>query len=160
MFGVDSLPKKNWEIEQEKYGIAKEISDAKKQKEMDIISMNSIYLKLEDPFEQIQREFAKSDSLYGIDIDTVAILAQSENYNDFQNIDQMIYLHHFGKYLPKKGRNVDDEFKEDLKQEEPLVPDVDLMEDDSKKKKRKLWPFGKINKKSNDEQSEDSEEEE
>ena len=160
MFGVDSLPKKNWEIEQEKYGIAKDISDAKKQKEMDIISMNSIYLKLEDPFEQIQREFAKADSLYGIDTDSVAVLAQSENYNDFQNIDQMIYLHHFGKYLPKKGRNFDKELKEDLKEEEPLVPDVDLMEGGSQKKKRKLWPFGKTNKKSNDEQSQDLEKEE
>ena len=158
LFGADSLPKKNWEVEKEKYGIAKEISEEEKLKEMNIISMNSIYKKIEDPFEIFHREFADSDSIYNID--STAILAQNNNYNDFQNVDQMIYLHHFGKYLPGKGGNRD-EFKEDMKQEEdPIISDVDLEDGQTPKKKRKFWPFGKKNKKSKDDNTENSGEEE
>jgi hypothetical protein len=68
----------------------------------------------------------------------------------------MIYLHHFGKYIPKRAGNQDEMIIED----EPLVPDVDLIEDDSQKKKRKLWPFGKKRKNSKNDQTEDSGEEE
>ncbi len=118
---------------------------------MDIISMNSIYLELEDPFEQFQREYAESDSIYAID--TAAVLAQGSKHNDFQNIDQMIYLHHFGKYLPKKGGGKD-VFKEDMKQEEaPLISD----ENKPQKKKKKLWPFGRKNKKADGDIVDDTE---
>ena len=158
LFGSDALPRKNWEVDKEKYGIAMDIPEQKKLKEMRIISMNSIYNEIEDPFEQFRREFVESDSMYSMD--SASILAKSDNYNDFQNVDQMIYLYHFGKYIPKKGGNRD-ELKEDMKQEdEPLVPDVDLIEDDSQKKKRKLWPFGKKRKKSKNDQTEGVNEEE
>ena len=158
LFGSDSLPRKSWEVDKEKYGIAKDIPDPRKLKEMRIISMNSIYKKIEDPFEQFQREFDKSDSSYIIDSSDV--LVQNQNYNDFQNVDQMIYLHHFGKYIPRKGGNRD-ELREDMIQEdEPLVVDVDHTKDESKKKKRKLWLFGKKKKKSNNDQTEDTGEEE
>ena len=146
MFGEDSLPKKRWEVEKEKYGIAKEIPEQQKLKEMRIISMNSIYKKLEDPFDQFQREFARADS--SMYIDSAAVMAKSQNYNDFQNIDQMIYLHHFGKYLPKKeaGRDL---LKEDLKVEEkPIIDEESLVEEEPKSKKKKLWPFGKKKKNS------------
>jgi len=142
LFGADSLPKQKWDVDKEKYGIAKEVSDEKKNSEMQIISMNSIYNKIEDPFEIFQREFAESDSM--IYIDSASIMAKSQNYSDFQNIDQMIYLHHFGKYLPRRG-GIGDQIKEDLKQEEPIV--TDELEEEAPKKKRKLWPFGKKNKK-------------
>ncbi len=156
LFGADSLPKKNWEVEKEKYGIAKEIPDEKKLKEMRIISMNSIYKKIEDPFEQFQHQIASSDSM--IYIDSADVLARSRGLNDFENIDQMIYLHHFGKYLPRKS-GLSDGIKEDLKEEEPVISEED-MEDASPKKKRKIWPFGKKNKKSKKDQSEAEEEEE
>jgi hypothetical protein len=138
LFGADSLPKKKWDVDKEKYGIAKEISDEKKMNEMQIISMNSIYKKIEDPFAEFQRIYAESDS--DIYIDSVAILADSKGYNDFKNIDQMIYLHHFGKYLPAKntagGRALRDTIKEDMQQEEaPLIKD----EDEEPKKKFRLF---------------------
>lgn len=155
LFGADSVPKRKWNIEQEKWGIAKEISDSRKEKDMAIISMNSIYKKIEDPFEQFQREYAGADSTFVMD--SSAVLAQSRGDNDFQNIDQMIYLHHFGKYLPKKGNSLDEEITEDLKQEEdePLVSELDSEVEGSQKKKRKLWPFSKKDKKSKDEQTEE-----
>ncbi len=146
LFGADSLPKKNWEVDKEKYGIAKEVPYQKKLDDMRIISMKSSYKKIEDPFEQFQHEFANSDST--VYIDSASVLAQSRGYNDFQNIDQMIYLHHFGKYLPKKGGNRD-EFKVDLNQlEEPPISEEALEEEQAPKKRRKFWPFGKKNKKS------------
>ncbi len=149
LFGPDSLPKKNWEVDKEKYGIAKNIPTQKKLKEMRIISMNSIYKKIEDPFESFQREFAESDGMTYPD--SAAILAQSQTDNDFQNIDQMIYLHHFGKYLPKKGE-ARDQLKEDLKEEEqPLIQDENINEESGTKNKKKVWPFGKKKSKSRNE---------
>ncbi len=157
LFGTDSLPKKRWEIDREKYGIAKDIPDQKKRKEMRIISMNSIYKKLEDPMDRMA--LAESDSaLAAIQVgDTTGATAQSEAFNDFDNIDQMIYLHHFGKYLPKKGGSTD-EFKEDLMQQEaPLVDESSDNVEETPKKKRKLWPFGKKGKKTGDGNPEGSE---
>lgn len=154
LFGPDSLPRKNWEVDKEKYGIAKEIPDQKKLEEMRIISMNSIYKKIDDPFEMFNREYAEADST--MFIDSATALAKSEDFNDFQNIDQMIYLHHFGKYLPRRGAS-GDAIKEDLKQEEPVISEE--VEEDQPKKKRKLWPFGNKNKKSKNDEVEASEEE-
>ena len=153
LFGDDSLPRKNWDVDKEKYGIAKDIPDQMKLKEMRIISMNSIYKKLEDPFENFQHQIAEYDYDSMIYIDSAAIMAQSQNYNDFQNVDQMIYLHHFGKYIPKKGAGRD-MFKEDLKQDVPLISEEDMEDGKEPKKKRKLWPFGKKKNKANEDQSE------
>ena len=145
LFGADSLPKKNWDVDKEKYGIARDIPDHKKLREMQIISMNSIYKKIEDPFASFQRVYAEADSM--VYMDSAAILADSKGYNDFKNIDQMIYLHHFGKYLPAKntagGRSVKDTFKEDMEQEErPLIQDDEVEET---KKKFRLFNRKKKN---------------
>ncbi len=156
LFGPDSLPKKNWDVDKEKYGIAKEVSDQKKLKDMRIISMNSIYNKIEDPFAQFQRTFAESDT--AIYIDSAAVLSASRGDNDFQNIDQMIYLHHFGRYLPSKnsGNAISDDelLRQDLMQEEdePLIQEE--QEGQPKKKKRGL--FGLFRKK--DKNTQDTEE--
>ena len=70
----------------------------------------------------------------------------------------MIYLHHFGKYLPRRAR-VSDQIQEDLKEEE--APVEESLEEEEPKKKRKLWPFGKKNKeaKNDDETSEEADSE-
>jgi hypothetical protein len=152
LFGEDSLPKKTWKVDKEKWGIAKEIPEQKKLKDMRIISMNSVYKKLEDPFAEFQHQYANGDS--SVYIDSAAVLAQGTEYNDFQNVDQMIYLHHFGKYLPKKGPLEDDLLKEDMKSEdEPLITEEDPSVDERPKKKKKLWPFGK--KKAKEDQAEE-----
>ncbi len=151
LFGPDSLPKKNWEVDKEKYGIAKDISYQKKLREMRIISMNSIYKKIEDPFTQFQHQFAEADSMTYVD--SAAVIADSKGYNDFENIDQMIYLHHFGKYLPAKNNMADmNALKEDMKsEEEPLIKEEPQDEDKPKEKKR--WGiFGKKKKKTNDDE--------
>ena len=121
----------------------------KKLKEMRIISMNSIYKKIDDPFEPFPRELAESDGMAYPD--SAAISSPVEYDNDFQNIDQMIYLHHFGKYLPKKGES-SDLLKEDLKEEPaPIITEDNTDEATDVKKKKKVWPFGKKKAKSGDE---------
>jgi hypothetical protein len=152
LFGADSLPKKNWEIETEKYGIAKNIPYKEKENEMRIISMNSIYKKIEDPMEIFKKAYPKPDSIYGEDIPQE--LVQTSMYEDFQNIDQMIYLHHFGKYMPKKDENRN-KLEDDLK-EEPLIAD-DEQEGEVPKKKKRSGLFGKKNRKSKADQTEDEE---
>lgn len=153
LFGADSLPVEKWDVDKEKYGIAKDIPVEKKLDEMRIISMNSIYKKIDDPYEIFNRQYAGDTTIL---LDSAAVYADSQNYNDFQNIDQMIYLHHFGKYLPRKGGS-DERLREDLRPEEPLV--TDELEEEKPKKKRKLWPFGKKNKKSKADNSEETGEE-
>lgn len=156
LFGPDSLPKKNWEVEKEKYGIAKHISKNKKLKQMRIISMNSIYKKLEDPMDQFQHDLSATgpDQIQ----DTTMAIAKGGEYNDFQNVDQMIYLYHFGKYLPKKNMEGDFDMKEDLKDEKPLI-ESSADEEVKPRKKRKLWPFKKKNKKKKADSAPASEEE-
>ena len=153
LFGPDSLPKQKWDVDKEKYGIAKEIPVEKKLDQMRIISMNSIYKKIEDPFEMFRREYAGDTTIL---LDSASVYADSKNFNDFQNIDQMIYLHHFGKYLPRRGTS-DEAIREDLKQEEPLVSDE---VEEKPKKKRKLWPFGKNKKKKSSEEDPEAEDNE
>jgi hypothetical protein len=144
LFGADSLPKQVWGLDQKKYGIAKNIPDWKKRSDMRIISMNSIYKQIEDPFAQFSGALAESDST--IVIDTAAVLAANRPDKDFQNIDQMIYLYHFGQYLPARNRNDWEEIKDDLVEEdEPLIQDE---EEEEPKKKRGLFGIFRKNKKS------------
>jgi hypothetical protein len=157
MFGPDSLPKKNWEVEKEKYGIAKEVADAKKIREMRIISMNSIYKKIEDPFAEFQRMYAENDGEIQ-PVDSISILSASRGDNDFQNIDQMIYLHHFGKYLPSKNSNNDDFIRQDMQieeEEEPLIQE----EQEPEKKKKGLFGIFRKKDRSNQEEDQSSDEE-
>lgn len=149
LFGADSLPKKNWEVDKEKYGIAKEVSNQKKLREMRIISMNSIYKKIEDPFAQFQRFYPETDSI--IYIDSAAVLSASRGDNDFQNIDQMIYLHHFGKYLPGRNNDSMEELKRDMiEEDEPLIEEET---EEPKRKKKGLFGFGKKKKNQSDEET-------
>ena len=159
LFGPDSLPKKNWEVDKKKYGIAREVSDAQKLKEMRVISMESVYKKIEDPMERFQRERMEAIASAAdttMMLDSAAVMARSRGEEDIKNIDQMIYLHHFGKYLPRRGGGIQDDLREDLKPEEK-EQEVEQSEDQAKpEKKRKLWPFGK---KKKNRQEADSEEE-
>lgn len=151
LFGVDSLPKKNWDVDKEKYGIAKEVADQKKLREMRIISMNSIYKKIEDPFAEFQRSYPETDSM--IYIDSAAVLSASRGDNDFQNIDQMIYLHHFGKYLPGKNNDSMEDLRRDMiEEEEPVIQGE---EEEPKKKKKGLFGFMKKKKNQSEEAATD-----
>ncbi len=156
LFGTDSLPRKNWDIEKEKYGIAKNIPYKEKVDEMRIISTNSIYKKIEDPMDLFKKAYPKSDSIYSID--SISIIVHNQPNNDFQNIDQMIYLHHFGKFMPQRS-DPQDKLKEDLK-EEPLISDDEPEDGEIQEKKKKFGLFGKKNRKSTTDPSEEEDSDE
>lgn len=143
LFGPDSLPVDKWKVDKEKYGIAKAKPYNRKLQELRTISMISVYKPLEDPFEQYRRQYAESDS--GMVIDSAAVLAKSRGENDFQNIDQMIYLHHFGKYLPSKT-SAEEQIKEDMKIDEPLIKEESEETEATKKDKKRKGLLGKKNK--------------
>ena len=149
LFGPDSLPKQNWEVAKQKVGIAEEIPYRQKWNDLRTISMESIYLPIEDPFAQYQTEFAEADS--SASIDSLAIL--TDYYDDFENVDQMIYLYHFGKYLNRRNIPGFDP-KEELVEDEPLIDSSVLEEDGAPKEKKKLWPFGKKKKQKQEEKGE------
>jgi hypothetical protein len=148
LFGPDSLPRQTWDIDKQKVGIAEVVADNRRWSGIDIIPMQSVYIPLEDPFAQYQTEYAEADT--AVQVDSLAVL--SNYYNDFENVDQMIYLYHFGKYINRRTIDAFDP-AEELKDEEPLVEASDLEEEPVKEKKG-LWPFGK-RKKTKEEQSTD-----
>jgi hypothetical protein len=133
--GEDSLPKGGWEVDKQKVGIAEEISDRKKEKMMATVSVESIYLPLEDPFAAYAAQYASGDTLNLMD--TAAFMSQTFADADAYNIDQVIYLHHFGKYFPQR-KSEQEELEEDLKPEE-----IAAVAEEQEKPKRKFWPFGK-----------------
>ncbi len=140
LFGEDSLPKQNWEVDKKKVGIANAMAYNKKIKKMQTVSTQSVYLPMKDPFADYQREFAESDSI--VSLDTASIL--SDYYNDFENVDQIIYLHHYGKYLRKRTPGQESMKEELAPEDKPLISKEDLEEDNQPEpKKKKLWPFGR-----------------
>ncbi len=150
-YGLDSLPKEKWniEIDKKKVGIADELPYHKKVDAMRTVSMESIYKKLEeeDLFKRELATYAESDTV-PVMVDTIAILAKEEE-QDFENIDQMIYLHHFGKYLPKRGDDLD-QMADDMEGADALSDEEteSMIEEPAKKG---FWPFGKKKKKKKEE---------
>ncbi|MGF1635522.1 MAG: hypothetical protein ACFCUU_00505 [Cyclobacteriaceae bacterium] len=142
----DSLPKGDGYVAKTKFGIYDEPSFRKKEKEMKTVSMESIYKALSDPFEDIPDRNLLSkqqvDSLY---------MVHRNPQEEFYNVDQMIYLHHFGKYLPKP-RAFEDELEEE-EEEEVLI-------DEEPKEKKRKGLFGLGRKKNQEEEVEEEEEEE
>lgn len=128
LFGPDSLPKdpytELWQIDKKKVGIADDFSRKKKERKQRIITMESIYLDKEDPMDAMAKaemDSATRDSLQQ---------AQPIRDDDFYNYDQVIYLHHFGKYFPRP--KPDPSMSEELKQDkdEPLIKDDEPAEED------------------------------
>ncbi len=140
LFGEDSLPKQIWEVDKKKVGIANAMAYNKKVRKMQTISTHSVYLPMKDPFADYRREFAESDSI--VTLDSASIL--KDYYNDFENVDQIIYLHHYGKYLQKKPAEQEDIEKDLVEKDEPLISKEELNgEEQTPPKKKKFWPFGK-----------------
>ncbi len=140
LFGEDSLPKQNWEVDKKKVGIANAMAYNKKIHKMQTVSTESVYLPIKDPFADYQREFAESDSI--VSLDTASIL--HDYYNDFENVDQIIYLHHYGKYLQKKTRDQEALEQDLVEEDKPLISAEELKDEEHPPaKKKKFWPFRK-----------------
>ena len=142
MFGVDSLPKGDiWQIDKKKVGIADELPYHKKLAQMRTIKMESVYKTLEDPFTAYQNEHPSPDSATA-SVDTAAVMSGVREQNSY-NIEELIYLHHFGKYFPKP-KTSGGSMKEDLKPaDKPPSPKEGQDMENAEKPKKKWWPFGK-----------------
>ncbi len=144
LFGADSLPRDVWEVDKKKVGIADEPSYQKKLTEMRTIPMESVYKKLEDPFTAYSNQHPRTDSTSAVD--TAAVVASYREENTY-NVDELIYLYHFGKYFPKP-KIVEGDVKQDLETEEkPLIQEEDQTNTEQGKTGKKWWPFGKGKKK-------------
>jgi len=117
-------------IDKQKVGIADDYSYKKKNKKMAIISMESIYLKKKDPLD-MPLAMAEMDSTT---LDSLQHQRKSQQYDDFYNYDQMIYLHYFGDYLPKPkpAPGMSDDLK---KEEKTLIQDGESDETSGAEKK-------------------------
>lgn len=122
LFGQDSLPKGNMHVNKKKVGIADDVAYWKKNAQMRTIPMESVYIPMEDPFAAFQRQFADRGEQMVLS-DSVNILATV--YDDFVNVDQMIYLYHFGKYLQRRKTPAEFLAEEMIPDpDEPLIRDV------------------------------------
>jgi len=158
LFGPDSLPKDPetdlWMIEKKKVGIADDFAYKKKNNKMAIISMERIYLEKEDPLD-MPMAMAEMDSSM---VDSIRHERQSQQYDDFYNYDQLIYLHYFGDYLPKGKPSSG--IADDLKKEETLIQDDTPIEDEQEKKGLFKGLFKKKNKSVNQEEDDEDYEDE
>lgn len=159
LFGADSLPKDPksdlWQIDKKKVGIADDIAYRKKLRKQAIISMESVYLKKEDPFEN-QLAMAEMDSAM---IDSLQQVRLDNQYQDFYNYDQIIYLHYFGEYLPKPKPN--DDIRDDLEpEEETMISDDEQPAEVEPEEKKGFFKrlFGKKKNKDKKEVSQEDEE--
>ncbi len=145
LFGEDSLPKTDlWQVDKGKYGIADDLPYPKKIEAHKTVSMESIYLKKEDVFEDVERPYAEMDTAL-FPTDTVPRESSQIERRGYVDIDQMIYLYHFGDQFsrPKPEPETEEQLIEESAFDEAPV---------EKKEKKGFWPFRKKSK-------EDSEEE-
>jgi len=134
ILGPDSLPREPaWQIEKQKVGIADDFSVRKKERMQKVISMESVYIEKEDPFDS-PLAMAEMDS---VTRDSLQNLQRNQVYDDFYNYDQMIYLHHFGKYFPRPQQAPDIE-------EEVKDVDAPTIEDEEPETEEKKGFFGNI----------------
>jgi len=155
----DSVPKDRKEIQilkeskkwgiKTKNGIADDLEYLKKERAMASVSTTSIYYKRKDPFEEAEMlAQANGDSSIVVPKrDSLGIYLPGYDGEIITNIDQMIYLRHFGHYLhyPDETQSV----------EGPLVEEEST--EGEKKEKKGLFGFLKRKKKSTTELTEGEE---
>ncbi|MCC5929934.1 MAG: hypothetical protein JJU28_11865 [Cyclobacteriaceae bacterium] len=148
----DSVPNRDGYVAKTKFGIYDEPSYRRKEKEIKTVSRNSIYISKYDPFLdlKIDRRLltrTQTDSIY---------VSNKPVEDDFYNVDQMIYLYHFGQYLPK-SKFLDEDIDQDTEEEGEEIWKLEEEDLDTDRKKRKL--FGGRKKKETTEAVEEEEEE-
>lgn len=149
----DSIPYRDGFVAKTKFGTYDEPSYRRKEKEIKTVSRNSIYISKYDPFSdlKIDRRYitrSQADSIY---------VSNKPVEDDFYNVDQMIYLYHFGQYLPK-SKFLDDDLDEDAEEEGEEIWKLEEEEIEPDRKRRRL--FGGRKKKEATEAAEEEEEEE
>ena len=141
LFDEDTLPREDFIVKKNKFGIIKSVKYRKKRDDMLTVKMETIFPQVEPPDTLLLAEQDLTPE------QMEQLLQEGEQPVNHYNVDQIYYMRHFGEYLPMpeepgiRGEN-EEEFEEEIPLEEP------------KEKKRKKWQFWK--KKDRFEEFEDS----
>ena len=141
-FDVDSIPKFDYAVRKNKYGIVKKISYRKKQDEWNTVEMEVVMPTLDQELDSVliaQEIYDASDSLMAENQQTPQSIRRRDRYNE----DQLQYMRLFGKYLRKPVKPAPPDISEEL--EAPPSNEEDLEEPEEKK-----GAFGFLKKKDKD----------
>jgi len=122
------LPRDDFEVKKNKYGVIKSIKYKKKRDEMLTVKMETIFPQVE-PLDTLL--LAEQD-LSQEDMDQ--LINEGERPVNHYNIDQIYYMRHFGQFLPMP--------EEPSNRETELVEVEEVLEEPEIKKKKK-WKFWK-----------------
>jgi len=129
LFDEDTLPREDFEVTKNKYGVIQSIKYKKKRDEMLTVKMETIFPQVE-PLDTLL--LAEQD-LSPEEIEQ--LLNEGDRPINHYNVDQIYYMRHFGQYLPMP--------------EEPSAGQPDEMEveeeflEEPQQKKKKKWQFWK-----------------
>lgn len=126
LFDEDTLPREDFEVSKNKFGVIKSTKYKKKRDELLTVKMKTIFPEVEAPDTLLLAE----QDLSPEEMD--ALLNDGERKINHYNVDQIYYMRHFGQYLPMP--------EEPAIREE--VEDEELLEEPEVKKKKK-WQFWK-----------------
>jgi len=128
LFNEDTLPRDDFEVRKNKYGVIKSIKYKKKRDEMLTVKMETIFPQVE-PLDTLL--LAEQD-LSQEDMDQ--LINEGERPVNHYNVDQIYYMRHFGQFLPMP--------EEPSNRETELVEEEEVLEDPEIKKEKK-WKFWK-----------------
>ncbi|MDN5213813.1 hypothetical protein QQ020_17195 [Fulvivirgaceae bacterium BMA12] len=145
-FDVDSIPKFDYVVRKNKYGIIKKVSYKKKQDEWNTVEMDIIMPTLDQELDSVllaQEFYDDSDSLLTDNKQTPQSIRRRDRYNE----DQLQYMRLFGKYLRKPTEPGPLDVSEEL----DAPADEEVLEEPEEKK----GVFGFLKKKKKDKNKED-----
>ncbi len=129
LFDEDTLPREDFVVNKNKFGIIKSVSYRKKRDQMRTVEMETIFPQVEPPDTMLLAEQDLSPE------EMEQILMEGERPVNHYNVDQIYYMRHFGQYLPMPEEPSDTEVEES----EEEIP----LEEPAKVKKKQWWQFWK-----------------
>jgi hypothetical protein len=130
LFDEDTLPREDFAVSKNKYGVIKSIKYKKKREELLPVEMETIFPQVEAPDTMLLAEQDLSPE------EMEQLINEGERPINHFNVDQIYYMRHFGQYLPmpeEPSTRVEDEVDLEL--------DEELLEEPQEKSKK--WQFWK-----------------
>ncbi len=128
LFDQDTLPREDFEVKKNKYGVIKSIKYKKKRDELLTVKMETVFPQVEELDTLLLAEQDLSPE------DMERLINEGERPINHFNVDQIYYMRHFGQYLPMP--------EEPSKRELEPVEEEEILEEPEIKRKKK-WKFWK-----------------
>ena len=128
LFDEDTLPREDFEVKKNKYGVIKSIKYKKKRDELLTVKMETIFPQVEplDTLLLAEQDLSPEDM--------EQLINEGERPINHFNVDQIYYMRHFGQFLPMP--------EEPANRETELVDEEEILEEPEVRKKKK-WKFWK-----------------